>query len=96
MKKQILCLALATASLSLFAADAKEEVTAAAKKLGVKVKDLYWTLGQHDGVLILEAADDAAVTSALLPLGARGFVHTSTARAFSASEIDKIIAKARG
>lgn len=34
MKKQILCLALATASLSLFAADAKEEVTAAAKKLG--------------------------------------------------------------
>jgi len=34
MKKQILCLALATASLSLFAAEAKEEVTAAAKKLG--------------------------------------------------------------
>jgi hypothetical protein len=34
MKKQILCLALATASLSLFASDAKEEVTAAAKKLG--------------------------------------------------------------
>jgi hypothetical protein len=34
MKKQILCLAVATASLSLFAADAKEEVTAAAKKLG--------------------------------------------------------------
>jgi len=34
MKKQILCLALATASLSLFAADAKEEVAAAAKKLG--------------------------------------------------------------
>jgi hypothetical protein len=34
MKKQFLCLALATASLSLFAADAKEEVTAAAKKLG--------------------------------------------------------------
>ena len=34
MRKQILSLALATASLSLFAADAKEEVTAAAKKLG--------------------------------------------------------------
>lgn len=68
----------------------------AAKKLGVKVKDIYWTLGKHDGVLILEAADDAAVTGALLQLGARGFVHTSTARAFSASEMDKIIAKARG
>ena len=34
MKKQILCLALATLSASLFAADAKEEVTSAAKKLG--------------------------------------------------------------
>ncbi|MFO1514703.1 MAG: hypothetical protein U1F83_17640 [Verrucomicrobiota bacterium] len=34
MKKQILGLALAMASLSLFAADAKDEVTAAAKKLG--------------------------------------------------------------
>jgi hypothetical protein len=34
MKKQILCLALATLSTSLFAADAKEEVTSAAKKLG--------------------------------------------------------------
>ncbi|HEX5222413.1 MAG TPA: hypothetical protein VFZ59_22860 [Verrucomicrobiae bacterium] len=34
MKKQLLCLAVATASLSLFAADAKEEVKAAAKKLG--------------------------------------------------------------
>jgi len=34
MKKQILCLALATLTASLFAADAKEEVTNAAKKLG--------------------------------------------------------------
>ena len=69
---------------------------AAAKKLGVKVKDIYWTLGDHDGVLILDAPDDAAVTSALLQVGAKGFVHTSTARAFTASEMDKILAKARG
>jgi uncharacterized protein with GYD domain len=26
---------------------------AAAKKLGVKVTDIYWTLGDYDGVLIL-------------------------------------------
>lgn len=36
MKKQILCLATITLAASLFAADAKEEVTAAAKKLGEK------------------------------------------------------------
>jgi hypothetical protein len=36
MKKQILCFATTTLAASLFAADAKEEVTAAAKKLGEK------------------------------------------------------------
>lgn len=36
MKKQILCFATLTLATSLFAADAKEEVTAAAKKLGEK------------------------------------------------------------
>jgi hypothetical protein len=36
MKKSILCFAMLTLATSLFAADAKEEVTAAAKKLGEK------------------------------------------------------------
>jgi hypothetical protein len=36
VKKQILCLAMATLTASLFAADSKEEVTSAAKKLGEK------------------------------------------------------------
>lgn len=36
MKKQILCLAITALTASLFAADSKEEVTAAAKKLGEK------------------------------------------------------------
>jgi len=36
MKKQILCGAIAMTAVSLFAADVKEEVTAAAKKLGEK------------------------------------------------------------
>jgi uncharacterized protein with GYD domain len=29
-----------------------------ARKSGVTVKDLYWTLGQHDVVAVCEAADD--------------------------------------
>ena len=36
MKKQILCGAIAMTAVSLFAADAKDEVTNAAKKLGEK------------------------------------------------------------
>jgi uncharacterized protein with GYD domain len=66
---------------------------AGAKKLGVKVKDVYWTLGDHDGVLIFEAADDETATTLLLQLGAKGNVHTTTVRAFSAAEMDKILAK---
>lgn len=69
---------------------------AAAKKVGAKVVDVYWTLGAFDGVLILEAPDDETATAALLHLGKAGNVHTSTVRAFSASEMDKILAKMKG
>ncbi len=66
---------------------------AAAKKMGVKVTEIYWTLGDHDGVLIFEAADDETAAALLLNLGAAGNVHTTTVRAFNAAEMDKIIAK---
>lgn len=69
---------------------------ASAKKMGVKVTDIYWTLGDHDGVLIFEAPDDEAATALLLHLGAMGNVHTTTARAFTAAEMDKILAKVHG
>jgi uncharacterized protein with GYD domain len=65
----------------------------AAKKMGAKVKDIYWTLGDHDGVLIFDAADDESATSAMLHLSSQGNVHTTTSRAFSAAEMDKVLAK---
>jgi uncharacterized protein with GYD domain len=64
---------------------------AAAKKMGVKVTDIFWTLGEHDGVLIFEAADDETATALLLHVGAMGNVHTTTVRAFTAAEMDKIL-----
>jgi uncharacterized protein with GYD domain len=66
---------------------------AAAKKLGVKVTDIYWTLGDHDGLLILEAPDDETATTAILHLAGMGNVHTTTVRAFNAAEMDKILSK---
>jgi uncharacterized protein with GYD domain len=66
---------------------------AAAKKLGAKVTNVYWTLGEYDGLLIMEAPDDETATTVLLHLGAAGNVHTTTCRAFSAAEMDKIVAK---
>lgn len=64
---------------------------AAAKKMGVKVTGIYWTLGDHDGVLIYDAADDETATAMLLYLGSQGNIHTSTVRAFNAAEMDTIL-----
>lgn len=64
-----------------------------AKKIGVKVTDIYWTLGAFDGVLIFDAPNDEAATAALLHLGSMGNVQTQTGRAFTAAEMDKILAK---
>ena len=66
---------------------------AAAKKLGAKVTNVYWTLGEYDGVLILEAPDDETAMTVLLHLASIGNVHTTTVRAFTAAEMDKIVAK---
>lgn len=66
---------------------------AEAKKLGAKVKEVFWTLGDHDGLLILEAPDDETATAVMLHLGAMGNVHTSTCRAYTAAEMEKILAK---
>jgi uncharacterized protein with GYD domain len=69
---------------------------AEAKKFGVKVTGTYWTLGGYDGLLVLEAADDESVTALLLRLGSLGNVRTTTVRAFSAAEMDTILAKGNG
>ncbi len=69
---------------------------AAAKKMGVKVTDIFWTLGDHDGVLIHEAPDDETATAFLLHLGALGSVQTSTVRAFTAAEMDKVLSRLQG
>lgn len=66
---------------------------AAGKKLGVKVTNVYWTLGDYDGLLILDAPDDETAATVLLHLASLGNVHTTTVRAFTAAEMDKIVAK---
>jgi uncharacterized protein with GYD domain len=68
-------------------------VKAVAKKMGVKITDIYWTLGPFDGLLIFEAADDETATALLLLVGSMGNVKTTTAKAFSAAEMDKVLAK---
>ena len=68
-------------------------VEAAADKMGVKVKDIYWTLGPHDGVIIMEAPDEETATALMLHIGSLGNVQTQTARAFTSTEMETILAK---
>jgi len=65
-----------------------------AQKAGVTVKEIYWTMGVHDVVLVLEAPDDKAATATMLSLASLGNVRTQTLRAFNSSEMEEIISKA--
>lgn len=65
----------------------------ATERAGVNVKEIYWTVGQFDGVLILEAPDEESGTAALLALGQAGNVRTRTLRAFDRSGIETILEK---
>jgi uncharacterized protein with GYD domain len=69
---------------------------ASAKKMGVKFTNVYWTLGEHDGVLIFEAPDDETATAWMLHIGAMGNVKTATSRAFTAGEMDTVLGKMKG
>ena len=62
-----------------------------AKKMGVKVTGIYWTLGAFDGVIVCEAPDEETATAALLHLGSLGGIRTQTARAYDAAEMQKIL-----
>jgi uncharacterized protein with GYD domain len=64
------------------------------EQLGVEFVDIYWTLGDHDIVSVVEAPDDESLTAALLSLGSAGNVRTKTMRAFSRDEMRGVIDKA--
>lgn len=55
--------------------------------------DLQWTLGPYDIVAVIEAPDDETMTAAMLRLGELGNVRSTTMRAFTSEEVDRIIAK---
>jgi uncharacterized protein with GYD domain len=69
-----------------------EGFAARAKQAGVTVKELFWTSGAHDGVLILDAPDDETVSSVMLALARTGNVRTHTLRAYGRDEMKRILA----
>jgi uncharacterized protein with GYD domain len=62
-----------------------------AKKAGVTVEAQYWTLGAHDGVLILSADHEKRILRLLAELAAGGNVRTDTMRAFTDKEFTDLL-----
>ena len=63
------------------------------KPMGVTIKDMYWTLGQYDQVCVFEAPNDETAASVLLAADMLGNIRTQTLRAFTTSEMEKILTK---
>jgi uncharacterized protein with GYD domain len=60
--------------------------------MGVKVKQAFWTLGQYDMVVISEGADEA-VAAWMYKVGSLGNIRSTTLRAFTLDEMQKIVSK---
>lgn len=63
------------------------------EKAGARVKDLYWTLGSYDIVVIMGAPNEETAMALLLATGSLGNIRTQTLKAFSAEEMKSILAK---
>lgn len=71
------------------AAAAKE----VAGRYGVTMREIWWTLGNHDIVCVLDAADEQSLTAFELAIASQGNVRSQSLRAFSAAEMDKVLAR---
>jgi uncharacterized protein with GYD domain len=64
---------------------------ASVEKAGGKVVGGYYTFGEYDVVIIIEAPNDETVMSLMLKVGSYGNVKTKTLKAFTAEDERKII-----
>jgi uncharacterized protein with GYD domain len=71
-------------------ADAVREV---ARKMGIEMKSIHWTMGKYDIVTSFEAPDDESITALSLAIASQGNVRTQTLRAFSRDELPGILGK---
>jgi uncharacterized protein with GYD domain len=70
-----------------------EAVQGAAKKYGVTMTDIHWTMGQYDIVAEFEAPDDATMSAFGLAVSMAGNVKGQTMRAFDRNEMNAVIGK---
>ncbi len=63
----------------------------AEEKYGVRLGQIYWTVGPYDLVSVFEAPDEQSATAFLLELGSVGNVRSTTLRAYDREEMSGIL-----
>ena len=64
-----------------------------AKKVGVEIKQVYLTSGEHDLLVIAEAPLGDHITKFALAIGSLGNVRTRTSRAWTEPEWTKLVSE---
>ena len=76
------------------AADTVQRVNqarAAWEPRGVRIQAIYWTLGDHDIIGVIEVPDDATLAGTLLQVAGAGNIRTKTLRAFDETEMQAVL-----
>jgi len=61
------------------------------KKVGVEIKQVYLTTGDHDLLAVLEATSADNIARFALGIGAHGNVRTKTVQAWTESDLAKMV-----
>jgi uncharacterized protein with GYD domain len=69
------------------------EAQVESEKRGFKIHGVYWTQGQYDMVVVIEAPDEQAMLAGLLNITGAGNMHSETLRAFTVTEIEQVLQK---
>lgn len=72
--------------------DRLEAFKALAERFGASIRQVWYTVGAHDLVVVVDGTDEA-VTLALLKVGSLGNVRTSSMRAFSPDEMRSMLGR---
>jgi uncharacterized protein with GYD domain len=64
-----------------------------AKKSGITIKQLNWTIGRYDVVAVFEAPDDESAMALAFSTSSLGNTRCEILRAFSFGEMEQVLGK---
>lgn len=64
-----------------------------AKEFGAEIQSIHWVQGAYDLVLTLRGQDETSAAALSLAIASQGNVKIQTLRAFSAEEMNAVLAK---